>query len=83
MGGVNGVNDAELLSPQARDPAQNQCGHVMRNGRLLFLVQGAIVFGKILVQSKRGVCCVNVNGDSDANTKAAEEVDQNHFVQRM
>uniref|UniRef100_A0A915J460 Uncharacterized protein n=1 Tax=Romanomermis culicivorax TaxID=13658 RepID=A0A915J460_ROMCU len=55
----------------------------MRDGRLLFSVRGAIVFGKILIQSERGVCCANMHGHGDANTKAAEKVDQNHFVQRM
>uniref|UniRef100_A0A915K3Z7 Uncharacterized protein n=1 Tax=Romanomermis culicivorax TaxID=13658 RepID=A0A915K3Z7_ROMCU len=38
MGGVNGVNDAELLGPQASDPSQYQCGYVMRDRRLLFSV---------------------------------------------
>uniref|UniRef100_A0A915IF72 Uncharacterized protein n=1 Tax=Romanomermis culicivorax TaxID=13658 RepID=A0A915IF72_ROMCU len=36
MGGVNGVNNAELLGLQASDPSQYQCGHVMRDGLLLF-----------------------------------------------
>uniref|UniRef100_A0A915I520 MHC class I antigen n=1 Tax=Romanomermis culicivorax TaxID=13658 RepID=A0A915I520_ROMCU len=36
MGGVNGVNDAELLGPQASDPSQYQWGHVMQDGQLLF-----------------------------------------------
>uniref|UniRef100_A0A915I6U7 Secreted protein n=1 Tax=Romanomermis culicivorax TaxID=13658 RepID=A0A915I6U7_ROMCU len=53
----------------------------MRDGRLLFSVRGAIVFAKILVQSEQSVCCPNVNSHSDANTKAAEKVDQNHFMQ--
>uniref|UniRef100_A0A915L9G3 Uncharacterized protein n=1 Tax=Romanomermis culicivorax TaxID=13658 RepID=A0A915L9G3_ROMCU len=35
--------------------------------------------GDVIQQS---VCCANVNGHGDANTKAAEEVDQNHLVQR-
>uniref|UniRef100_A0A915KGP3 Uncharacterized protein n=1 Tax=Romanomermis culicivorax TaxID=13658 RepID=A0A915KGP3_ROMCU len=82
MGGVNGINNAELLSPQASDPSQYQCGHIMRDGRLLFSVRGAIVFAKILVQGEGSIGCTNVNGHSDANTNAAEEVDQNHFVQR-
>uniref|UniRef100_A0A915J252 Uncharacterized protein n=1 Tax=Romanomermis culicivorax TaxID=13658 RepID=A0A915J252_ROMCU len=82
MGGVNGVDDAELLSPQAGDPSQYQWGHVMRDGWLLFSVRGAIVFTKILVQRERGVRCPNVHGHGDANTKAAEKVDQNHFMQR-
>uniref|UniRef100_A0A915HKW1 Uncharacterized protein n=1 Tax=Romanomermis culicivorax TaxID=13658 RepID=A0A915HKW1_ROMCU len=82
MGGVNSVNDAKLLRTQASDPSQYQCGHVVRDGRLLFSVQGTIMFAKILVQSWRGVRCVNVNGHGDVNAKTAKEIDQDHFVKR-
>uniref|UniRef100_A0A915L745 Anoctamin dimerisation domain-containing protein n=1 Tax=Romanomermis culicivorax TaxID=13658 RepID=A0A915L745_ROMCU len=69
-------------SPQASNPLQYQCGHVMQNGQLLFLVRGVIIFAKILVQSEGGIHCANVKDHKDGDTKAAEEVDQNHFVQR-
>uniref|UniRef100_A0A915LAG5 Uncharacterized protein n=1 Tax=Romanomermis culicivorax TaxID=13658 RepID=A0A915LAG5_ROMCU len=32
-------------------------------------------------QSERSGSCTNVNGDGDTNTKTAEKVDQDHFVQ--
>uniref|UniRef100_A0A915K9R4 Secreted protein n=1 Tax=Romanomermis culicivorax TaxID=13658 RepID=A0A915K9R4_ROMCU len=54
----------------------------MRDGQLLFLVQGAVVFTEILIQSERGVHCPNVNSHGDTDTKAAKEIDQDHFVQR-
>uniref|UniRef100_A0A915IBS7 Uncharacterized protein n=1 Tax=Romanomermis culicivorax TaxID=13658 RepID=A0A915IBS7_ROMCU len=69
MGGVNGIINAELLSPQAGDPSQYQCGHVVRDGRLLFSVRWTIKFAKILVQSERGIRCANVNGHGDADAK--------------
>uniref|UniRef100_A0A915JWG0 Uncharacterized protein n=1 Tax=Romanomermis culicivorax TaxID=13658 RepID=A0A915JWG0_ROMCU len=54
----------------------------MRNGQLLFSIRGTMMFTKILIQGERSICCVNVNSHGDTNTKAAEKVDQNHFMQR-
>uniref|UniRef100_A0A915IIY8 Uncharacterized protein n=1 Tax=Romanomermis culicivorax TaxID=13658 RepID=A0A915IIY8_ROMCU len=67
---------------QASDPSQYQCGHVMRDGWLLFSIRGMVMFSKILIQSERSVRCTDMHGHGDANTKAAEKVDQDHLVQR-
>uniref|UniRef100_A0A915L1Q2 Uncharacterized protein n=1 Tax=Romanomermis culicivorax TaxID=13658 RepID=A0A915L1Q2_ROMCU len=53
----------------------------MGDGRLLFSVGGTVVFREILIQGERGVRCANMNGHNDADTKAAEKINQNHFVQ--
>uniref|UniRef100_A0A915JXH2 Uncharacterized protein n=1 Tax=Romanomermis culicivorax TaxID=13658 RepID=A0A915JXH2_ROMCU len=38
---------------------------------------------EVLIQGQRSIHRANVNCHSNANTKAAEEIDQDHFVQRM
>uniref|UniRef100_A0A915KY71 Uncharacterized protein n=1 Tax=Romanomermis culicivorax TaxID=13658 RepID=A0A915KY71_ROMCU len=83
MGGAQGIDYAELLSPETSDPSQDQCSHVRRNGRLLFLVLGMVVIAEVLIQGQQSIHCVNVNSHSNANTKAAEEIDQDQFMQRM
>uniref|UniRef100_A0A915JTK9 Uncharacterized protein n=1 Tax=Romanomermis culicivorax TaxID=13658 RepID=A0A915JTK9_ROMCU len=83
MGCVHDVDYAELLSPETGDPSQDQRSDVRRNGRLLFLVRGMVVIAEVLIQGQQSIRRANVNGHSNANTKAAEEIDQDHFMQRM
>uniref|UniRef100_A0A915KMR3 Uncharacterized protein n=1 Tax=Romanomermis culicivorax TaxID=13658 RepID=A0A915KMR3_ROMCU len=55
------------------DPSKDQCSDLRRNERLLFLVPGTVVIAEVLIQGHRSIHCANVNGHSNANTKAAEE----------
>uniref|UniRef100_A0A915LBP3 Uncharacterized protein n=1 Tax=Romanomermis culicivorax TaxID=13658 RepID=A0A915LBP3_ROMCU len=50
MGGVDGIDYAELFGPETGDPSKNQRGDVMQNGWLRFLVGGMVVGSEILIQ---------------------------------
>uniref|UniRef100_A0A915IR35 Uncharacterized protein n=1 Tax=Romanomermis culicivorax TaxID=13658 RepID=A0A915IR35_ROMCU len=67
MGGVHGIDDSELLSPEAGDPSQNERGNVMRYRWLLFVIRGTVVVTEILVQGQRCICRTDVNGHCNAN----------------
>uniref|UniRef100_A0A915KHE7 Uncharacterized protein n=1 Tax=Romanomermis culicivorax TaxID=13658 RepID=A0A915KHE7_ROMCU len=50
IGRVDGVDYAELFSPETGDPSKNQVGDIRRNGWLLFLLRGMVVGPEILIQ---------------------------------
>uniref|UniRef100_A0A915L8W0 Uncharacterized protein n=1 Tax=Romanomermis culicivorax TaxID=13658 RepID=A0A915L8W0_ROMCU len=58
-----------------RDSSQYECGHVVRDGRLLFSARGVVVISEILIQCERSVRSTDMHGHDDADTKAAEKRD--------
>uniref|UniRef100_A0A915HYT5 Uncharacterized protein n=1 Tax=Romanomermis culicivorax TaxID=13658 RepID=A0A915HYT5_ROMCU len=70
MSGVNGIDNTELFGPEAGNPSEDKCGNVRRHGG-----GGSWYVG--------GIGGANMDGHGDANPKAAEEVNQDRFLQNL
>uniref|UniRef100_A0A915K998 Uncharacterized protein n=1 Tax=Romanomermis culicivorax TaxID=13658 RepID=A0A915K998_ROMCU len=81
MCGLNNIDKAEFLGPDARDSSQDEGDYVGRDRRLRLAVISVEILAEILIQRKRGIGCMDMDGHHYLNANAAEEIDQKTFVQ--
>uniref|UniRef100_A0A915KSG2 Uncharacterized protein n=1 Tax=Romanomermis culicivorax TaxID=13658 RepID=A0A915KSG2_ROMCU len=67
---MDGVYNAEFFGPEAGNPSQDERGDFGRHRQLWFLVRDTV----------QGIGGGYMDSHGDANSKAAEKVDQDHLM---